>query len=281
MFGNKKKILAYGLISLLISIAYIGQASAADYENYFGIEMTNAEYNTLLNLGFTEDEIYYMNEETYLENKDSNAALLAKNEKYYKTVYTDLNGNSYSVEVPKEEYDNQPTMNARATVTTEYKQMVSMLSQNGSKFRYKVTLGWRSMPKIRSYDIIGVGFRDDVYIDSSVYFNYYWCKSSGDCYNESYYYDKKKTSTGGSAVFDFPDSAISLSATLYYDVSKDTTNTITYLSMCGDYAHATSNLSANNISDYYITINGLELESTIISKYDDIPCAISSWSGSW
>ena len=184
MFGNKKKILAYGLISLLISIAYIGQASAADYENYFGIEMTNAEYNTLLNLGFTQDEIYYMNEETYLENKDSNAALLAKNEKYYKTVYTDLNGNSYSVEVPKEEYDNQPTMNARATVTTEYKQMVSMLSQNGSKFRYKVTLGWRSMPKIRSYDIIGVGFRDDVYIDSSVYFNYYWCKSSGDCYNE-------------------------------------------------------------------------------------------------
>ena len=39
------------------------------YTNYNGIEMTNQEYNNLLNQGFSENEIYYMNEEIYLENK--------------------------------------------------------------------------------------------------------------------------------------------------------------------------------------------------------------------
>lgn len=278
---GKKSLLTYGLISLFVSIACMGQVNAAEYENYYGIEMTNEEYNTLLNLGFTTDEIYYMNEETYLENKDADATLLSKNEKYYKTIYTDLNGNPHSVEITEEEYQNQPNSNTRGIVTTEYKQMTSTLSQNGNKYRFKVSLSWRSMPSTKSYDIIGVGFEDDVYIDSSVYFNFYWCNSSGTCTTDASYYNKKKTSTGGSAVFDFPDSARSLSATLYYDVSKNTSSTINSLRMCGDYAHAKVNVSVSNISDYLITINGLELGSSIVGSYDAIPCAISTWSGSW
>lgn len=281
MFGNKKKILVYVLISLLVSITYIGQASAADYENYFGIEMTNAEYNTLLNLGFTEDEIYYMNEETYLENKDADATLVTKNEKYYKTVYTDLNGNPYSVEVDQDEYNNQPTLNARNIVTTEYKQMITTISQNGSKFRYKVSLAWKNMPSTKDYDIIGIGFADDVKIDSSLYFSYHWCKSSGDCYTESYFRNRKSTSTGGAVMYQLPSNPVALSSTLYYDVSKDTTDTITYLKMCGDYAHAQSEINVSYASDYYISIGGIGLSGNLISYYDTIPCAISTWSGSW
>ena len=189
-------------------------------------------------------------------------------------------GKSYSTEITEEEYENQP-INARGTVETEYKLMVTTISQNGNKFRYKVNLGWKDMPSKRNYDIIGVGFDDDVYIDSAVNFFTHWCNSYGTCNTDTSYAHKKKTSTGGAVTFDFPDSAVSLSASLYYDVSKNTSDTITYLRMYGDYAHATSNVSSSNVGDYYITHNGLELWSSIVSKYDDIPCAISAWSGSW
>lgn len=281
MLNKKQKVFAYGIIAVFVSIISIIQVNADVYENYYGIEMTNSEYDTLLNLGFSEDEIYYMTEETYLENKDLDAKLVVKDNKYYKTTYTDLDGNSYTTEVTAEEYQNQPNANSRGMVTTEYKQMVSTLSQNGNKFRYKVSVSWRNMPSKRNFDIIGVGFDDPVFIDSSVYFNFHWCNSSGTCTTDSSYYNKKKTSTGGAAVYDLPDNAVSLSSTLYYDVSKNTSNTITNLTMYGDYAHATSNVSSSNIGDYHITLNGIELWSSIVTKYDEIPCAESYWNGTW
>ena len=281
MLNKKSKIFVYGIIAIFVSIISIVQVNADIYENYYGIEISNNEYNTLLNLGFSEEEIYYMTEDTYLENKDLDAKLVAKDNKYYKTTYTDLSGNSYTTEITAEEYENQPTTSARGVVTTEYKEMISTISQNGNKFRYKVNLLWRNMPSRRSYDIIGIGFDDPVFIDSSVYFNFHWCNSSGNCTTDASYYNKKKTSTGGAAVYDLPDNAASLSSTLYYDVSKNTSNTITNLIMYGDYAHATSNVSSNNIGDYDITRNGIELWSSIGTKYDAIPCAESYWHGTW
>ena len=281
MLSKKRKIFAYGIIAVFVSIISMGQVNADVYENYYGIEITNNEYNTLINLGFSEEEIYYMTEDTYLENKDLDATLVAKNSKYYKTTYTDLDGYSYTTEITAEEYENQPTINARGVVSTAYKEMISTLSQNGNKFRYKVSLLWKNMPERRSFDIIGIGFDDPVFIDSSVYFNFHWCNSSGSCTTDSSYYNKKKTSTGGSAVYDLPDNAYSLTTTLYYDVSKNTSNTITNLTMYADYAHATSNVSQSSIGDYDITRNGIELWSSIGNKYDAIPCAESYWNGTW
>lgn len=277
---KKNNLFVYGLVSLIAFTLCAGQAKASDYINYFGIEMNNQEYNNLLNLGFAEDEIYYMDEQTFEENKDISATLVATNEKFYKSIYTNLDGESYSVEISEEEYNNQGLVAPAGTVTTEYKRMVSTMSQSGSTFRYKVTLGWLNMPSVRSYDIIGIGFEDDIYISSSVYFNYSYCNASGDCTTATDYYTKKKTSTGGSAVFKFPSSARSLTAVLYYDVSKDTTNTITELTMCGDYSHATTNVSYSSYSNHSITLDGIQLGSAI-SYYDAIPCAESIWGGSW
>lgn len=285
MANNKQFI--YGLIAILISLLSVVQVKASTinasiYKNYFGTEMTNDEYNTLLDLGFSSDEIYYMDEQTFSENKDADAALISKNEKYYKSIYTGLDGNSYSLEISKEEYDNQPLVTPRTTVSTEYKTMVTTLSKNGSYYRFKVSLSWKNMPSTRSYDIIGAGFEQtNIYINSSVYFNYHYCNSSGDCSTESYYQNKKKLSTGGSAAFKFPNSAVSMSSTLYYDVAKNTSGTVNNLEFCGDYAHATSSVSVGNLSDYDVSISGLELGASIISRYDAIPCALSTWSGTW
>lgn len=276
----KKKILLSIAITLFVSILYIGNVRAAEYENYFGLSMTNEQYNNLLNLGFSEDEIYYMDEETFDTNKDVSATLVARTDKYYKTIYTDLDGEAQSIEITKAEYENQGSMNARGTVSTEYKTMVSTMSQNGDTFRYKVTLAWKQMPSTRSYDIIGIGFNDDVYISSSVYFNYTYCVLSGDCTTDTLYYNKKKLSTGGSAVYKIPSSARSLTAVLYYDVSKDTSSTITRLDMYGDYSHATSNVNSSIYTDYTITHNGIILGDGI-GYYDAIPTAVSSWGGTW
>lgn len=278
---KKNSLFMYVLVSIFVFTLCIGETKAANYENYFGIEMTNQEYNNLLNLGFSEDEIYYMDTDTFENNKDTSSNLVATNEKYYKTIYTGLDGTSYSTEITEDEYNNQGLIAPAGTVTTEYKRMVSTMSQTSSGFRYKVTVGWLNMPSVRSYDIIGVGFDDDIYISSSVYFSYTHCNSSGDCTTASDYYFRQKTSTGGSIAYKFPSGDVtSMTAVLYYDVAKNTSSTITELNMCGDYAHATTNVSYSTYSNHRITINGLELGSNA-SYYDAIPCAISTWYGSW
>ena len=278
-----KKLFKYGVISVFALTLFIGTVSASEYINYYGIEMTAEEYDNLVNLGFTSDEIYYMSEEIFEENKDFDSILEVQNEKYYKTVYTGLDGTSYSSEIEKEEYDNQSLITPRGTVTTEYKTMVSSLSRNSNNtFRYKVSVSWTNMPSTRSYDIIGIGFNDEVYISSLVNMVYYYCNSYNECTTSAQYYDKKTLSTGGSAVYKVPSGDLaSLSSTLYYDVSKNTSDTITELIMYGDYAHATSNVTPDLYKNHTVNNSGLQLYSSIISKYDAIPYAQSGWVGTW
>lgn len=279
---EKKSLYSYLFISLFVFVLSLGQVNASEYVNYYGISMTSQQYNNLLQLGFSEDEIYYMLEETFESNKELNATLISKDEKYYKTIYTGLDGESYSMEVTENEYNNQSFMDTRGTVTTEYKNMVTVISQNGSYFRYKVSVNWNRLPSVRSYDIIGIGFEDDVYIASLVNFNYTYCLSSGECITDTLYYDKKLLSTGGSAVYKLPGSeARSLGAVLYYDVAKDTSATITRLDMFGDYSHATRSVSSSVYTDYTINVNGIVLGTSSSSSYDAIPCAQSTWGGSW
>ena len=281
MKTRKSKLSMYLIISLLIFTFCLNNVNASEYVNYFGITITDEQYNNLLNLGFIENEIYYMNEETFNANKDISAELVAKNEKYYKSIYTDLNGNEQTIEISKDEYNNQGTLSARGTVTTTYKEMITTMTRNSNTFRYKVTVNWKNMPSTRSYDIIGIGFDDDVYISSLVNFNYHYCTSSSGCTTDSLFYDKKELSTGGSAVYKFPNSAVSMTAALYYDVSKNTNSTITELTMYGDYAHATENVSYSEYTNYTINRNGIVLGGPVISSYDAIPCAVTSWGGTW
>ena len=166
-------------ILMLVFMTSISEVSAHTITNYYGINMTVDEYLTLMNLGFSEEEIYYMDEDTFELNKDADATLLTREVKYLKTVYPTY-GNSYTVEVSEEEYFNQANNMIMNPVVTEYKTIVSTISQNGSKYRYKVSTTWTSMPSTRSYDIIGVGFSDYIYINSSIFFTYHYTVPSGN-----------------------------------------------------------------------------------------------------
>ena len=272
-----------GLISFFISIK---PSSAQEYVNYNGIHITNSEYNTLLNLGFSEDQIYYMDEDTYNNNKDLDAKLITQTTRYYKNI-SPAYGIGYDVEITENEYSNA-TQNKetfdKGFINTTYKTITSSISQNGNKYRYNVSTLWKSMPSTRSYDIIGIGYGELLSIyNSAIYFSYTYAYSGGTYTTSSTYYNKKSLSTGGAAVYKLPSGSTlaSLSANLYYDVVKATGSTITSLSICGDYAHATSNVSVNNVSDYSISIYGINLGTSLAGYYDATPCAMEYANVNW
>ena len=273
----------YLIISIFTFVLYLGKANASEseYVNYFNISMTSQEYNNLLNLGFSEDEIYYMNLDTYNANKDLSGTVVASNKKYYKTIYTDLNGNTQSMEITEDEYNNQSLMDPRGTVTTEYKNMVTIITALTNTYRYKVSVGWNKFPSVRSYDIIGIGFDDPVYISSPLYAGFHYCIMGGSCYDSTEYYFRQTTSRGASVVQKLPSGNINnLCSVLYYDVSKNTSNTITRLDMYGDYSHATSNVNYSIYSNHAINYGGISL-GTNQTYYDAIPVAQSTVAVNW
>lgn len=284
---KKTKIFSYGVIFTLVLTLFINNVSASGYINYYNINMTDTEYNNLVNLGFTEDEIYYMTQDTFNTNKNIQATLVARDTKYYKTVYTGLDGQSYSTELTKSEYENQSLVESYATVTTSYKTMVTNISYNESSnnFRYKVSVAWTNFPKVRSYDIIGIGFLDArIHISSLINFSYTYCLPDASCTTSGLYFDEKNTSNGAAKVYKLPSGDIrSLGAVLYYDVSKNdayASETITSLIMFGDYAHATKNITSG-YDQYVISQNGIQHYGGMAEYYDNIPTAKSTWTGTW
>lgn len=281
-------VIKCGFLTLLVFALGIGNARAIvrEFENYNGIIISNEEYKTLLNLGFSDDEIYYMDEDTYEANKDLDAELLSRVVHYYKVVTNNFTGRSVTYELTEQEMLKQTSGNANApkgSVTTTYKTMISTISSNGSGYRYKNSVSWNIMPSVKSFDIIGIGINNvgGQYISSSVSFNYYYCVSSGNCTTSTTYYDKKKTSSGGSAVYKLPSSPVVLSANIYFDVAKYSgAGTLYSTGMCGDYAHATTSVAQNYVSNHSISYSGIGLGTGLSGNYDAIPCAYS-YVGTW
>ena len=289
MLYRNRKIFSYFLLAILLVCPFVVNASENDdftYTNYYGIEMNYDEYNTLVNLGFNENEIYHMDLATFNANKDLDATLLTREDRYYKTIYPAY-GNSYTVEVTEEEYNsNKKDELLRGELLTTYKHVVTTISANGSRYRYKISLTWRQIPSVKKYDIIGIGFNDYVHIyNSIIYFGYFYATSSSE-YSSTLCYDQKVTSYGATTVYKIPEgiNLTGLAATLYYDVVKDAgAGTITSLSMCGDYAHATSNsVTATIAANHGIGYGGIGLYASNINLYDAIPCTYANVSGiSW
>ncbi len=260
------------IVFIVIMGLSISKVEAHQFTNYFGIQMTTDEYFTLLNLGFTDDEIYYMDVDTFNENKDLDAELIAQTNKYYKIV-TPMYGQSYVTEVSQSEALNQSQIQPLGQVMTEYINEISTISANGSRYRYKNTVNWLNPPDDKNYDIIAIGFINSVYISSLVYYKHTYADSNGAWHNSTLYYDKKNTATGGSVVYKLPDPFYGLSAMIYFDVSKNTTDTLTSISICGDYAHSLSNLTQYQAANHAINSGGIQLDLSVYSYYDEIPCA--------
>ena len=61
---------------ILMSTTVVKASNEVYYTNRENVEMTEKEYSNLLGLGFTEKQIYRMDEKTFLENKDIEGTVL-------------------------------------------------------------------------------------------------------------------------------------------------------------------------------------------------------------
>jgi hypothetical protein len=289
MFFNTKRIISsFVLLALLVFPTFVkaDENEEFSYINYYGIEMNYDEYSTLKELGFNENEIYHMDMETFNANKDLEATLLAREDKYFKTVYPTY-GNAYTVEVTEEEYNNSDNnkLSLRGEQTTPYKHIVTTISANSNKYRYKISVTWRQIPSVKKYDIIGIGYEDLVHIYNSVIYFGYFYSTSGSDYSSTMCFDQKVTDYGATTVYKIPEgiTLTGLASTLYYDVVKDAgVGTLTSLWMCGDYAHATStSVTSSLAAQHSISYGGIGLGSNNISLYDAIPCTYANASVNW
>lgn len=214
--------------------------------------------------------------------------------KYYKTIINknnhfssissiSNNNQSITVEVSKEEYDNyNESLIINANVETIYKKITSSISQNGSYYRYTGTLTWKTIPSVRSYDIFGIGFYSSVKVkNDNIHFSQNYCLSSGSCYTSSAHYPQIFTSGAGTTFLLPSGSLTSLDATMYFDVEKNTTNTIISQLAAADHSHATQSISLTNAKKFTVSgASGIVLNG-ISSYYDAINPAKQYWSGSW
>ena len=284
---KNKRIFRFAVACLIMVVAFAVnvaslKALTGDFINYYNITITGEQYERLLNLGFTDDQIYYMTEEIFDANKDLEATLVARTIKYYKTVYTSY-GNSYTVEVtPEEYYSHKDDQELRGSVITNYKTLISSISAVGSYYRFNSNLTWTNIPNVHSYDVQAIGFTGSIHIDTPITFYYTYTSSNGNSTTSYNYYNKQYFSTGGSTVYQLPSSFIGLTSTMYFDVAKNSgAGTITSLHMCADYAHATTTVTGNEACSHSVNIYGITFASGVSGKFDAMPCADSYLSVNW
>lgn len=226
---------------------------------------------------------------TYAETEK----VLVETTKYYKTVTFLGSDNTYilnnnklstTTEITEEEYNNSNTLirtNSSTTIETTYKKMTATITANGNYYRYKNRLVWKNIPKVRSYDIIGIGFQTSVKIKGNTYFSQNYCVVNSGCTTTTTN-SPKIFANGAGTSFKIPTGDLyQLDQTFYFDVEKNTQYTIINQTINGDYAHATSSISLANSKKYTMDFDKIELDTSVVNNYDTISSAQATWSGTW
>lgn len=241
-------------------------------------------------------DLLFIPNSAYAEEKFE---IISEVTKYYKTItytpslsvnYFDLNSiksNSVTYEITEEEYnsveDNNLVIASNGKTETTYKRMTTSILTNGSYYRYKNELTWKNMPASRSYDIIGIGFFSTVKVRSnSTNFSMSYCYTDGSCYTNTTNYPQI-FSNGAGTTFKLPTGELrSLNQIFYFDVEKNTTNTLNVQEVYGDYSHATSSILLLNAIKYTVNQSlGIVLDSSVSGYYDSMNAARAVWTGTW
>lgn len=273
------KLKNYLLAVLTMSLLFTTSIKAEEniIENYFGIKMTATEYNNLLNLGFSEEDIYLMDEDTYINNKDLIGHVVSTNTTRYKTVRRGLETVTYVA--TEEEFQSRNEVMPLGVVENYWRSVVTRITQIDSNYRYTVSTIWNTMPDERNYDVIAIGITSDVIRATYPTFTRHYCDYDG-CYNSSVA-AIKTADYGAGASFKVPSGTLTgLAATLYFDVTKYISGTITYQEFCGMYAHGT-NTSLTDSQNYTIATGGIGFGASAVDKYVVMGCSYGTWTGTW
>lgn len=273
------KLKNYLLAVLTMSLLFTTSIKAEEniIENYFGIKMTTTEYNNLLNLGFSEEDIYLMDEDTYINNKDLIGHVVSTNVTRYKTVKRGLESVTYVA--TEEEFQSRNEVRPLGVVENYWRSVVTKIIQVDSNYRYMVSTVWNTMPNERDYDVISIGITSDVIRSTYPTFTRHYCDYD-DCYNSNV--GAIKTGRyGAGASFKVPSGSLTgLGASLYFEVVKDVSGTLTYQEFCGMYAHGT-NTTLTESQNYGIATGGIAFKGTSVNKYVVMGCSYGTWTGTW
>lgn len=142
------------LFSLGILTFFVGGTlSAAEkndvkFVNEHGISITNNDFDRLLNLGFTEEDIDLMNQEEYDLNKDIKGELLTKETKYIKTIEK-ISQNQYQTLEENESINSVSSLESTPTETVDieltkeeyYSELEKEKEKEKGKEKYSKTSG--------------------------------------------------------------------------------------------------------------------------------------------
>ncbi len=305
----RKFLYTVGLATvILLNAAVVKASNDVYYTNINHLEMTEQQYNNLLNQGFTEEQIYRMDENEFLENKDVEASLISEEKKYIMTHTTLINGIKYttSMVLNEQEYHEamlqaqQPTYGLNASGSfydgdywdSVFEVVTRIAGINDDVFRYKLDVYWDNMPTEKYYDIMGIGIdASDVHIGSGISFRQDW-QTYSDVFDYSLTCYPKDESTGGSVIFELPDVSTSslknLRQYMYFYVYKNTgVGTLNHLEAAGSYAHADTNYypgsdAPNGLYNNYTTnLGGIDINPPFASHYNIIGPVTAAFIGTW
>lgn len=285
---------------ILMSTTVVKASNEVYYTNKRNVEMTEAEYNNLLGLGFTEKDISRMDQELFNENKDLEGSVLQETTKYFKTTTYMRNGIKLkrTEEITREEAMREKELHTQNPPSrgpagqyydgivgdTVYEITAKIIGLSNTFMRYQVRCEWLTMPDEAYYDIIGIGMEPaKVQFGSIIVFRENWT-TTNDVEGYTEICSPVYTSTGGFAAFALPTDALSsLDALFYYNVRKqNNVGTITSLYAGGDYAHATSYEDPEDVlPETSITYMGLIINYPYSNSYDSQSAAIASFIGTW
>lgn len=177
-----RKLIKNCIIILGLFVVLFSSTVYADeiiyYTNLSGVQMTEAEYNKMLNI-LPEGKVETITQDNF--DRIKNASLVSTETIYQKSVYQ--NNELISEElVTKEEYENSPDTTTScgimpldsddAYLETEYKRFDVSL-YNGSSYILLANLSWKKVPYVRSYDVFAfrvINFSYSNYSGSQSYF---------------------------------------------------------------------------------------------------------------
>jgi len=287
-----KKILTISFL-LLLTISFKNVSALEDdiiIVNKNNVSITEERYLELMDAGYTIDDIYNMDLETY-NNANTNNENIASETKYFKTITTTRYGNTNTetIEVTEEEFNEGDNGNisiyASGTVETSYKKLVASITPSTThpnRMKYRVYMYWKTLPSVRSYDIIGMGF-DSMVVERATSPEFYQLYTRDGYTYTSYQAYLKDFTNGSGAVFQLPTNVTTISQDFTFEVLKRNPNeTVTRQTSAGDYAHAIETVNGSTANNnYYAGLSGLSLYSAISSKYDGMSAAQVIWDGSW
>ena len=279
-----KKIL-YALLLVALAITSVNAKNAQPYyTNNNGIIMSEQNYNNLKGLGFTDEQIAKMDNETFAKKKDINATIVSQNVNHYVKISYLQNGlqkERYEV-VTENEYNGRlinPGESIRSVSGNYYNGLnatddlaiVTTISNiNDTFMQYRLDVYNYAIPTKRSFDIYGIGIESGkVQVASAIECNQSWEYNNGNVDSNDGCYPKTQ-STGGSVMFELPSGNLSSIATYisFWVAKQPNVGTINRLDAVGDYAHAINTVPSSVYNYYTVNIAGIGVFSPYSSSYD-------------